>query len=312
MNTMQDAQQRRGATEHQEDRPMADAALKIRGLEKQFRAFKLGPLDITVPMGAIYGLVGPNGAGKTTTIDLVMGMGRKDAGTIEVFGMDHLEQEVAVKKRIGYTGPDLSFHAWGTVGLALDFVRDFYADWDPAYCESLLKRLKLDRDAAISELSFGARTKLGVVFALAHHPDLLLLDEPLAGLDSVSKMEVFTELLDAVQEETRTVLISSHNIDDIERFADHIGIIHDGRMLVEGPTTELLERFCMVDCAVPEGVSPRLWPGARIQRHRGDRWRILLDKQTGRPEDLAAHGITDIAAVPVTLEELLVALVREE
>src|SRR5512143_1354042 len=91
---------------------MDDAALKIRGLVKRFSRFQLGPLDLTVPRGAIYGLIGPNGAGKTTTLDLVMGMGREDAGTVEVFGYDHLKDEVEAKKRIGYFGPDLDFNAW--------------------------------------------------------------------------------------------------------------------------------------------------------------------------------------------------------
>ena len=97
---------------------MEDTALKIRGLEKSFRSFKLGPLDLTVPTGAIYGLIGPNGAGKTTTIDLVMGMGEKDAGAVEVFGLNHIKDEVAVKSRVGYVSPDLVFNAWGRVDRA--------------------------------------------------------------------------------------------------------------------------------------------------------------------------------------------------
>jgi len=290
---------------------MDDTALRIRGLTKAFRSFTLGPLDVTVPTGAIYGLVGPNGAGKTTTIDLVMGMGRKDAGTVEVFGMDHLEEEVAVKRRIGYAGPDLSFQAWGTVGRALRFVRDFYEDWDEPYSQDLLRRLDVPEDQAIASLSFGAKTKLGLVFALSHHPDLLLLDEPLAGLDAVSKKAIFTELLEAVQDETRTVLISSHNLDDLERFADRIGIIDKGRMRLEGATADLLARFQLVDCTAPEGSAPRLGPEARVQERRGDRWRILVDTADGGTERLVESGFTDLAVTPVTLEELLVALVHE-
>ena len=290
---------------------MADEAIVIRGLEKSFSKFKLGPLDLTVPKGAIYGLIGPNGAGKTTTIDLIMGMGRKDAGTIEVFGMDHVEEEVAVKKQIGYVSPDLVFNAWGKVKRLLGFIRSFYDDWDDAYCVELMERLKISPSDAISTLSFGARTKLGLIVALSHRPALLLLDEPLAGLDAVSKQEVFTELLDAVQDENRTVLISSHDLHDLERFSDHIGMIHNGRLLLEGATSDLVERFRMVDCSVSDGQDLTRLPGVYLQKREGNRCRILVDVSNDRLQQLRSMSLNDIVTFPVTLEELLVGLVKE-
>src|SRR5262245_21002370 len=101
---------------------MSDNALEIRGLEKRFPKFKLGPMNLTVPKGAIYGFVGHNGAGKSTTIDLIMGMGKNEAGTISVFGLDHTRDEVAVKSRVGYVSPDLNFAAWGRIGRLLGFI----------------------------------------------------------------------------------------------------------------------------------------------------------------------------------------------
>ena len=290
---------------------MADEAIVIRGLEKSFSRFKLGPLDLTVPKGAIYGLIGPNGAGKTTTIDLIMGMGRKDAGTIEVFGLDHVEEEVAVKKQIGYVSPDLVFNAWGKVKRLLSFIRSFYDDWDDAYCVELMHRLKISPSDRISTLSFGARTKLGLIVALSHRPALLLLDEPLAGLDAVSKQEVFTELLDAVQDENRTVLISSHDLHDLERFSDHIGMISNGKLLLEGPTSDLVERFRMVDCTASDGQDLTRLPGVYLQKHEGDRFRILVDISNDRLQQLRSLRLTDTVSSPVTLEDLLVGLVKE-
>ncbi len=295
---------------------MGTDTIVIRGLEKSFSNFKLGPLDLTVPQGAIYGLIGPNGAGKTTTIDLIMGMGRKDAGSIEVFGLDHIKEEVAVKARIGYVSPDLVFNAWGKVKRAVAFIRGFYPDWDDPYCIELLHRLKLGWEERIGTLSFGAKTKLGLLLALSHRPSLLLLDEPLAGLDAVSKQEVFTELLAAVQDEQRTVLISSHDLHDLERFADHIGIIDKGKLLLEGPTADLVERFRMVDCIAPNGQILTDAPGLRVQKRDGNRWRVLCDQapDKGTPsgiDQLQAAGFTDITATPVTLEELFVALVKD-
>jgi ABC-2 type transport system ATP-binding protein len=121
-------------------------ALEIRGLTKAFEeGFKLGPLSLTVPAGAIYGFVGPNGAGKTTTIDLIFGMGGKDSGSISVFGLDHLRDEVEMKHQVGYVSPELDFHPWGRVGSAIDFVRGFYPSWDEGYCDQLLASLDLNR-----------------------------------------------------------------------------------------------------------------------------------------------------------------------
>lgn len=291
---------------------MSEVTLKIQGLEKTFSGFKLGPLDLNVPKGAIYGFIGPNGAGKTTTIDLIMGMGREEAGKIDVFGMDHTKDEVAVKKQVGYTSPDLIFTAWGKVSKIVNFYRSFYPDWDDEYCLDLMKRFRLNGKEKIATLSFGARTKLCLLLALSHRPALLLLDEPLAGLDTISKQEVFTELLDAVQDEDRTVLISSHNLSDIERFTDHLGIINEGKLLLEGPTSELVERFAMVDCTSDNGAMPENIQGVYVQRKDENRWRLLADSAHNVLEVLKERGMTDITTTPVTLEELFIALVKEE
>ncbi len=294
-----------------ENRNMNGTTLKIAGLEKGFPGFRLGPLDLSVPTGAIYGFIGPNGAGKTTTIDLIMGMGAKDGGAIEVFGLDHAKEEVAVKRQVGYVSPDLFFNAWGRVHRLIGFYRSFYPDWDDDYCTELLARLKIGWKDKIATLSFGARTKLGLVLALSHRPALLLLDEPFAGLDAVSKQEVLAELLDAVQDETRTVFISSHNLDDIERITDHLGIIHDGKLMLEGPTTALIERFRMADYTATNGATPRDIPGVYVQRQDGDRWRVLLDTQQDTAAALEARGLQEVSSSPVTLEELFVALVKD-
>lgn len=291
---------------------MNGEAIRIRGLEKSFRKFTLGPLDLSIPKGAIYGLIGPNGAGKTTTIDLIMGMGAKDAGSISVFGMDHIQDEVAVKKQIGYASPDLIFNAWGKVNRLIGFMRAFYDDWDDAYCQQLLERLKIGWNDSILTLSFGMRTKLGLVVALSHRPPLLLLDEPLIGLDAVSKKEVFSELLAAVQDENRTVLISSHDLHDLERFADHIGILHRGKLLLEGPTAGLVETFRTVVCVSSNGAEPGALPGVYVQEHEANHWRLLVDTANNTLDLLDEMGMHDMVAAPVTLEELVIGLVKED
>ncbi len=291
---------------------MANDALSICGLTKRYAKFALGPVNLTVPQGAIYGLIGPNGAGKTTTIDMVMGMGLKDAGSIKIFGLDHIGQEAEAKMRIGYVSPDLPLTAWGRVRRLINFFRGFYPNWEDAYCLDLLKRLNVGWDDKIATLSFGARIKLGLILALSHRPDLLLLDEPIVGLDPVSKQEVFTELLEAVRDGKRSVLISSHDLHDLERFTDHIGIIHKGKMLLEGQTAEMVERFCMVDGETAQAASFADISGVYVQQRDGNRWRMLVDRSNGTLECVKAKGLTVLGKTPVTLEELFIALVKED
>jgi ABC-2 type transport system ATP-binding protein len=289
---------------------MSANALEIRGLRKHYKRFTLGPLDMTVPRGAIYGFVGPNGAGKTTTIDLVMGMGAKDGGTVAVLGLDHLRDEVAVKRQVGYVSPELNFAPWGRVRRVIQFVRGFYPSWDAAYCDRLLQTFHIRPDDRIAALSFGTRTKLALVLALSWRPALLILDEPTAGLDAIAKQEIFGELLDAVRDEDRSVLISSHAISDLERFADHVGMIKDGRIVFEGATADIVERYRVVDFVADGEVRLDDAPGVVVQRREARRWRVLLDRRRASAELIAARGGREIADAPVTLEELFVALGR--
>ena len=288
-----------------------ESAIEIRGLEKSFSMFKLGPLDLTVPVGAIYGFVGPNGSGKTTTIDLILGMGAKDAGHITVLGSDHIRDEVEMKRQVGYVSPELNYQAWGKVGRALRFVRDFYPTWDQSYCELLLEEFHLGWGESILSLSFGARIKLALVAALSWKPKLLILDEPTVGLDAISKQQIFSELLAAVRDEERTVLISSHSLTDLERFADHLGMIKNGRLLFEGSTSEVLERYRMVDFVANGGFHFADQAGYFVQANEQNRWRVLLDLRAASLDWLKARGVTQLSDSPVTLEDLFVALGKE-
>jgi ABC-2 type transport system ATP-binding protein len=289
---------------------MAALAVDIRGLTKSYRKFVLGPLDLAVPVGAIYGLVGANGAGKTTTLDLILGMGVQDAGSVTVLGLDHVRDEIAMKRRVGYVSPDLDFQAWGRVGRAIQFVRGFHPTWDQAYCERLLGAFGLGVRDRILSLSFGNRIKLSLTLAMAWRPALLVLDEPTVGLDAISKQQVFAELLSAVSEGDRTVLISSHGLGDIERFADHIGLIRSGKMLFEGATDEVIDRFRLVDLVVSNGLDLSGRPGIAVQQQDGNRRRVLLDRSQASVEWMVAHGAKEVTESPMTLEDLVIALGR--
>jgi ABC-2 type transport system ATP-binding protein len=287
-------------------------AIEIRGLVKGYSRFTLGPLDLTVPRGAIYGLIGPNGAGKTTAIDLIFGLGRNDAGTIRVLGLDHRDDEVALKRRVAYASPDLNFAAWGKVGKAIRFVRGFYPGWDDAYCAELLRAFRLGDDDKIATLSFGAKTKLGLLLALARRPEVLILDEPTTGLDAVSKQEVFAELLKTVADGERTVLISSHGLGDIERFADHVGMIKGGKLVLEGRTDEIVDRYRLVEFFTSGALREAAPEGLVILKRAENRCHALLDQSSGARGWLERQGARDVSLTRLTLEDLFVALADEK
>ena len=287
-------------------------AIEIRNLVKNYPAFTLGPVDLTVPRGAIYGLIGPNGAGKTTAIDMIFGMGRNDAGTIRVLGLDHRTDEVALKQRAAYVSPDLNFQVWGKVGKAVRFVRGFYPKWDDAYCAELMRAFNLDAGEKITTLSFGAKTKLSLLLALSRRPEILILDEPTTGLDAISKQQVFAELLKAVESGERTVLISSHGLSDLERFADHIGMIKDGKLLLEGRTDEIVDRFRLAEFFSTNGTTFPNRAGLVILKRTENRWHALLDQNSDAQSWLQSHGAIELSLTRVTLEDLFVALAKEE
>ena len=290
---------------------MNDNAIEIRGLIKRFPRFQLGPLDLTVPRGAIYGLIGPNGAGKTTAIDLIFGMGKIDAGEIRVLGLDHRADEVAFKRRAAYVSPELNFGVWKEVGNAIRFVRDFYPGWDDDYCGALMKTFHLGEFDKIKTLSFGAKTKLSLLLALPRRPEILILDEPTTGLDAVTKQQVFGELLKAVETGERTVLISSHGLSDIERFADHVGMIKEGKLLLEGRTDEVVDRYRLAEFFSGDGAAFENRPGLIILKRMQNRWHALLDRDSDALEWLGARGAERISLTSLTLEDLFVALVKE-
>ena len=217
-------------------------AIELKGVERRLGDFVLGPLELSVPQGAVLAFVGPNGAGKTTTLDMLMGMGAPDRGEIQVLGNVMPRDEVAIKSRIAYVSPDLNFTPWGSVGRALDFVRGFYPDWDSARCDRLLEEFSVARKERIAALSFGARIKLSLVMALSRDTELLLLDEPTVGLDVNARLLLFREIREFVKRGDRTVVISSHQLSDLEKLADHVAILNKGRLIAAGTMAQLVAR----------------------------------------------------------------------
>ena len=283
-------------------------AIQLRGLCKTFPGFALGPLDLTVPRGAIYGLIGPNGSGKSTTLDLLFGMGSPDAGTMEAAGFDAFQQEVEMKRRVTYVSPDTSFAVWGTVGRAIRFVQGFYPQWDEALCSQLLDLFRLKREEKIAALSFGSRTKLAILLAICPQPELLVLDEPTTGLDPEARKILFEQLLHFVEDENHTVLISSHQLSDLERFTDHIGILANGRLICEGQTSELIVQHRLLEYSLAPNYPQPEVPGFHRRATANGFHQAVVDLRMHPEATLEARGILLHSSTELPLEEIFIAM----
>ena len=215
-------------------------ALEIKGLRKEYPGFCLDGLDLELPRGCIMGLIGENGAGKSTAIKSVLRLIRPDAGEIQVFGRPVSE---STADDVGFVLDEGCFPAKMSCEKLGQIMKRFYRAWDAAGYRELLRRFGLPEGKSFGELSRGMRMKLSLAVAMSHGARLLVLDEATAGLDVVARDELLDILLDFIQDESHSVLISSHILSDLEKACDYITFIHSGRVIFSEETDELLEKY---------------------------------------------------------------------
>src|SRR5207247_3238784 len=199
----------------------------------------LDSVSLSFPHGAVYGLVGVNGAGKTTLIRHILGLLRAERGSVRVFGLDPVADPVAVLSRIGYLSEENDLPAWMRVDELIRYTRAFYPKWDDAYAEELRRTFALDAAATISHLSKGQKARAGLLVALAYRPELLVLDEPSSGLDPIVRRDILGAIVRTIADEGRTVLFSSHLLDEVERISDRVAMLKEGRILLTGELDEI-------------------------------------------------------------------------
>ena len=240
-----------------------DPLLEVRGLVKRYGLFALGAVSLSLPRGYIMGLVGPNGAGKTTLIKLVLGLVRRDAGTIRIFGRENLEDAAAIRSRIGFVHEVPAFYNHLRLRTVASIVSAFYARWDQPLFLRLAADFELPLSKRVYALSRGTKTKFALVLAMAHHAELLLLDEPSTGLDPVFRRELLEQLSAYIGDGTASVLFSTHITADLERVADFITLLDDGKVVFSETRDAVLERWALVRGGVEllEGEAARLFTG---------------------------------------------------
>jgi len=224
------------------------AVLEVKELRRSFRSVTaVDGLSFSVNPGEIYGFLGVNGAGKTTTIRMLMGIIAPDSGTISLHGEISKRTTLKQKQKIGYVSQEQNFYPWMTAEMLGTFVGGLYPTWDSDEYERLLKVLEVPKNRKVSGLSGGMRVKLALALAIAPRPPLLILDEPTAGLDPVACTQFLEIITHQAREYGRTTFFSTHLLDEVERAADRVGIIHRGRKRFEGKLSELRERVRRIE-----------------------------------------------------------------
>lgn len=223
-----------------------DPILQIEHLSKTYEAFSLEDLSFELERGYIMGFIGPNGAGKSTTIKLIMNLLHKDAGTIRLFGEDHLTRERAVKERIGFIYDQNHFYDELTLERMKRILASFYPKWDDRAFYTYLKRFDLKPESRIKTLSRGMKMKFSLATALSHQAELIIMDEPTSGLDPIFRSEILDILSEIIEDGNRSVFFSSHITQDLERAADYITFINDGKLVFSREREAVLEAFTLV------------------------------------------------------------------
>lgn len=227
-------------------------AIAIRNLTKRYKDFTLDNISFNVPKGTIMGFVGENGAGKTTTIKAILNLIHTDAGEITVLGYDSKRLPPEVKAKIGVVLDGSNIHDNLTARDANLIMKNIYPNWDESCFMKYLNRFKLPEKKTIKEFSRGMKMKLSISIALSHNSQLLILDEPTSGLDPMVRDEILDIFLEFIQNEEHTILLSSHIISDIEKIADYVTFIHEGRIVFSESKDNLIYQYGLLHCRKEE------------------------------------------------------------
>ena len=281
--------------------------IEVKGLVKSFDGFRaLDGLTLTAPKGAVYGLVGPNGAGKSTLIRHLAGIYRQDAGELLVDGEPVFENP-AVKARIAYIPDDIFYYTQASIRDMARFAQSLYPRFDKERYEKLKELFALDEKRPMRKLSKGQQKQAAFQIAMAQRPDYVILDEPVDGLDPVMRRQVWSVLMSDVEQYGTTVLVSSHNLRELEDVCDHVGIMNHGKMLIERSLSELQENLVKIQLAYPDGGA--LPEGLEIVHESATgrlRQLILRGRAAELTEKIGATQPLFLDVVPLSLEEIFI------
>ena len=283
-----------------------NTALTITGLTKKYSNFVLDNISFSIPSGSIVGLIGENGAGKSTTINSILGLIKKDSGKITVLGHDIDTFDCAVKEKIGVVFDGSNFSEELTPAKLSKVLRDIYSSWEQSYFNRLLDQLNIPATKKIKTFSKGMKMKLSIAVAFAHHPQLLILDEATSGLDPIVRDDILDMFLEFVQDEEHSILVSSHITSDLEKVADYIVFIHEGKIIFCEPKDELLERYGIIKCGAAQfdAIDKNDIVTYRKQDYE---WQVLVANR-----EKVAKKYPKAMVIPATIDEIMLLYVKGE
>lgn len=291
-----------------------EPAIVLEGVTKRFGGRPVvDNLSLKIPQGTSFGLIGPNGAGKTTAIKMLMGLLRPDSGHAYILSMDPHSQPVALKRRVGYVPEECCIHRWMRVGEVIRFCRSFYDRWNDQRCDELIDLFELELDKKVRHLSKGMLAKLSLLLAVGHDAEVLILDEPMGGLDPLAREEFLDGVLRTLCEHHITILFSSHLFSDVQRLADTIGIICDGQLIVHDSVDALLAGTKRIRAIMRDGDPPQAPPEGTIWHRRHNReWLITVSNFSTRMVDRleASDAVESVEVHDIGLEEIFKDIVR--
>ena len=288
---------------------MSENVLQARGLAKGFDQRRvLDGVEWGVPRGSVVGLLGRNGAGKTTLLKLLLGLLKKDRGEMKTLGEDPWTLSAGAKARLGYVPQEYKPYPWMTAGEVLDYTGAFYPRWNRALIDALLAKWALDPAERAETLSPGQRQKLGLLAALGHEPELLVLDEPAASLDPVARRAFLELVLDVVSDGEHTVVVSTHIVSDLERVADRIAILRGGSIVYDDELDALKDRVKRLRIVAPSPLPPDLGvPGIlRAEIQGAEAVVSVLAANGGLVRDLENRFDATVQVQDLNLEDIFV------
>ena len=290
----------------------SQTVVQLEGVTRRFGSTTaLDDVSLSVPRGVVFGLVGVNGAGKTTLLKHVLGLLKAQTGRVRVFGLDPVADPVGVLSKVGYLSEEKDLPEWMRLDELLHYSRAFYPNWDDQFAEELRRMFELDPAKRVKQLSRGQRARAALLVALAHRPEILVLDEPSSGLDPIVRRDILAAIIRTISEEGRTVLFSSHLLDEVERVSDHVAIIDQGRIILCDELDRIKDSFyCLtIRFDSPQSHPPTIaaafgWKGS------GQEWTAVCDVRFDELRAAVATAGARIVEQRVpSLEEFFVAKV---
>ena len=288
------------------EQPIVDVA----NLSRSFADKKaLDGVSFSAVAGQVYGLVGSNGAGKTTLIKHLLGLLRAKTGSVRVFGHDPVLDPVGVLGNIGYLSEERDLPEWMRIDELLDYTQAYHPSWDAAYARELLETFALDPSKKVKELSKGMRAQAGLIAAVAHRPKLLILDEPSSGLDVVVRRDILDAVVRAVADDGRTVIFSSHLLDEVERMSDHVTLMYQGKVALTGSLDDVRRDYQRSRVRFSDHFDqPPVLDTALVVEGGGRTWSVV---HTGSLDQfrhsVVARGGEIVESRDATLEEIFLA-----